>query len=443
MIPGLSDDAVLDTAMHFLNSFEKPGRLLVAVSGGSDSTGLLLALAKAAAESAFSLSACTIDHALRPGSASEADAVAALCQRLGIAHTVRRWEGEKPRTGIMAAARLARYRLLSDAAQEADALCVVTGHTLDDQHETLAMRRERTTDPRSPGLSGMADAVLFERRCWVLRPCLELERAEIRNFLVRAGEGWSDDPSNSNNAFERVRVRELLAGSGRNGRPAGTAVERGRASQRIAGLLAEHVVVHGGLAAEIGPGLFQKAGDPDCLRAILMLAAVLGGRAYPAGGDTAQRVRAFLNSGEESRITAARVVFDRRRGGLYLYREARGLAALTLAPGETGIWDGRWAVDNRSGRSAVVSAPADMRPVAAALAAGGLAEPIAKRAATSALQVSQDGLPVSPEAANIGVECHLAAYDTFLPGFDRIMANQIAFFFARSSYPAPPCLLFG
>src|SRR5687768_3450393 len=95
--------------------------ILAAVSGGSDSKGLLLALHEAIARggfSAFSLSACTIDHALRPESAEEARAVAHFCAGRKIPHLTRQWQGEKPETGLQAAAREARYKLLSDAAEK-------------------------------------------------------------------------------------------------------------------------------------------------------------------------------------------------------------------------------------------------------------------------------------------------------------------------------------
>ena len=204
--------AVSDAARQFLHRFKTPGLILVAVSGGSDSKGLLLALHEAIREArggmpGFSLAACTVDHALRPESAAEADAVAQLCARLGIVHRTRRWDGAKPTAGLQAAARNARYSLLSDAAEETGASCVVTGHSRNDQIETVAMRSMRSQEG-SPGLAGMADAVLFNRTTWILRPLLGLDRSAIRDDLVARGEDWLDDPSNESDRFERVRVRQ-------------------------------------------------------------------------------------------------------------------------------------------------------------------------------------------------------------------------------------------
>lgn len=168
--------------LQFLLSLQSPARILVAISGGSDSTGLLLLLdeaVKAAPHLKMSLCAATVDHALRAGSADEAREVAALCTSLGIPHTNMIWEGDKPKTGIMAAAREARYGLLATAAESFEADLIVTGHTFDDQRETLQMRGMRTEQIST----GIADAVLFNRRFWILRPLLFSSRADIRAFL--------------------------------------------------------------------------------------------------------------------------------------------------------------------------------------------------------------------------------------------------------------------
>lgn len=439
--------AAVEAAKQFLSSFKTPGMILAAVSGGSDSKGLLLALHEAitlGGFSAFSLSACTVDHALRPESAEEARTVAAFCAEKGISHTIRQWQGDKPATGIQAAARTARYGLLADAAQDAAAVCIVTAHTADDQIETIAMRQGRS-EPDAPGLAGMAAGVLVGGRAWVWRPFLHLRRADIRAFLTARGEGWFDDPSNSNRHFERVRVRQALNGEGPS---SADILAAGRArlgsSERAARLIDLHVQGFEGLVARVDPAFSTGMADPDCARAVLSIASVVGGRPYLPGRETAGRLTGFLRGASGGRMTAGRVVFDLRNSGLYLYREARGLPEIELRPGQHTLWDGRFLVSNDGSDRFAVHAGGETAEFCARLIAAGLPEPVAKRAVKSAIGFSATAMASSSPDAVVSltptpcVQTHIGLYDTFLPCFDLMMANSIATLFGRDNYPAPP-----
>ncbi|AFL53721.1 tRNA(Ile)-lysidine synthase [Sinorhizobium fredii] len=433
-------DAVIAAARRFLSSFIKPSRILVAISGGSDSKGLLVALhaaLEATEFNGFSLVACTVDHALRPQSADEAVAVGAFCAGLGIPHRICRWQGDKPLAGIQAAARRSRYGLLADAAAFFGADCIVTGHTRDDQNETITMRGARGQG-QGQGSAGMAAAMLYGRRIWVLRPFLYVGRADIRAFLEARGIGWLDDPSNENPVFERVRVRASLAVSGFAPASKRGGSQRASSSIRAATLLAEHLRVHACLVAEIAAPQAGRMDDPDWRRALLTVGAVIGGREHLPGRATIQRLAGFLQSGEAGRMTAGRVVFDRRRGGLYLYREARNLPALRIGARESGTWDGRFTVTS-AGQAVTVSAEAEGGAWRQRLIAAGLPQGVAKRASLVAPRIAPADIgSLGYEAAEAKLECRIGPYDTFLPGFDRIMADTIALLFGRDRYPAPP-----
>jgi tRNA(Ile)-lysidine synthase len=183
--------------------------LLLAVSGGPDSVALMWLAARWHRSLARGprLTVVTIDHGLRPEAAREAREVKRLATGLGLPHRTMRWRGAKPKTGLPAAAREARYRLLAQAARVAGASHVLTAHTRDDQAETVLMRLVRGS-----GLAGLsAMARLTERDGVVLaRPLLDVPKSQLIATLKRAKIGFADDPTNHDAAFTRPRLRALL-----------------------------------------------------------------------------------------------------------------------------------------------------------------------------------------------------------------------------------------
>jgi tRNA(Ile)-lysidine synthase len=197
-------------------SFPTSGRVILAVSGGADSTALLVLAQRWRRRRTRGpeLVAATIDHGLRPGSRSEAKAVGALARRLGVQHEILSWRGAKPKTGIEAAARAARYRLLGDLARRLGAEAVATAHTLDDQAETVLMRLAAGSGPA--GLAGMRPRD-GRHGIVLLRPFLAVRKARLVATLARAGVAWVDDPMNADPAFARVRLRAAGAVLAREG----------------------------------------------------------------------------------------------------------------------------------------------------------------------------------------------------------------------------------
>jgi len=420
-------------ARRFLDSLIGPSRILVAISGGSDSTGLLLALAeasKAVPNSKISLCAVTVDHALRTESAEEARQVAALCGSLDIPHVVKVWQGEKPKAGIMSAARDARYALLAEAAENFNADIVVTAHTADDQRETLAMRWERSEQPST----GIADLVLFDRRLWVARPLLSCRREAIREYLRTRHVGWIDDPSNDDPKYERVRMRSRLAEEADAVPDAGDAGDlRTSVAASAARWLDQHFVLHSPLVGQVLPaGLTAERDVLDY--AIARLAAVFGGQAFPFGRKQTDDVLALIKSEQPDRMTAGRVVFDLRRDGLFLVRENRGILPLTLAPGARGVWDRRFLVEN--------AAPTDIDVVAggAEMQSDRLPRGVLRRARSAApCVVDAAGSEVPARVAEkVRISPYFSPFDRFLTRFDFIFADRLAAAFGTRPYPKPP-----
>ena len=204
-----SDMAAADRFKRELDATVPPGtKIGIAVSGGPDSLALLLLAAEARPGD---VEAATVDHALRPESRAEAEAVAKACEKLGVPHTIltAEWK-QKPETAIQERARMMRYRLIGEWARERGIKALVTGHHLDDQAETFLMRLARGAGVK--GLAGMRRVSRGPGGAFALvRPLLGWRHSELEAVCSAAGLEPAQDPSNDDEQFERVRVRKALA----------------------------------------------------------------------------------------------------------------------------------------------------------------------------------------------------------------------------------------
>jgi tRNA(Ile)-lysidine synthetase-like protein len=174
-------------------------RVLVAVSGGPDSTALLVA----ACELGHDVVAAHFDHALRAGSELAADHVAALCSALGVEVVIERRSVPMPRGSIQAGARALRYDFLERAREQTGARVIALAHTADDVVEGAVLHLMRGC-----GLAGLRGMPVS--RGAFIRPVLGVWRREVLDFLSRRGIASLEDPANTNTAFARVRVRHEI-----------------------------------------------------------------------------------------------------------------------------------------------------------------------------------------------------------------------------------------
>ncbi|MEZ5921028.1 MAG: tRNA lysidine(34) synthetase TilS [Parvularculaceae bacterium] len=343
----------------------EPRSILIALSGGSDSLALLH-LAAPLRRCGVRVGAATIDHGLREASRAEAEQVAAMASALGVEHDILCWTGEKPKTGIQAAAREARYALLAGHAVKIGAGAIMTGHTADDQAETLLMRVARGG---AAGLSGMRQETMIASGplgpVRLLRPLLDRRRAALQAFLRNEGVAWIDDPSNDDRRFERVRLRaeiaqkEAVDPSFVSGLVSSARLEQERADdldQRILELFAEA----GGAFADDGTALLQNfsAIDEDCAPALLarLGRAVSGAQYSPSAGAAKTLFNMLGEQGGKRPLGGA--LFERCGGALSVRREpaavfgragVRPMKTRTVAAGESLLWDGRFIIRNTSG----------------------------------------------------------------------------------------------
>ena len=179
----------------------------VAVSGGPDSLALLLLAAEVLPGR---VEAATVDHGLRPESADEARDVAAICGALDVPHEVLTVTLEPG--NVQSEARAARYAALSGWMDRRGLAALATAHHADDQAETLLMRLNRASGVA--GLAGVrARGLVPGTELPLLRPLLGWRRAELAAIVEAAGIVAAQDPSNTDDRFDRARIRKAMAGA--------------------------------------------------------------------------------------------------------------------------------------------------------------------------------------------------------------------------------------
>ncbi|WP_304275029.1 tRNA lysidine(34) synthetase TilS [Caulobacter segnis] len=299
--------------------------LAVGFSGGGDSLFLLKATLDWAKSCGRRVLALVVDHQLQADSARWTAEALARAKALGAEAQALAWIGPKPVTGLPAAARRARHALLAGAAREAGASVLLLGHTASDLAEAAAMRAEGSTvpDPRQWAPSPVWPE---GRDVFLLRPLLSLTRVEIRDALAAEGETWLDDPANADLRYARARARA----GGADG--AVLEPEAARPPPVFA-------------VDDAGALRLSRDAAAAHLAAALLCAA---GTERPPRGERLERLVRRLRGGETFTATLAGARIE-ARDEVLICRDAGetargGLASLTLAPGETGVWDGRWEI---------------------------------------------------------------------------------------------------
>jgi len=182
----------------------------VGVSGGPDSMALARVLSEWSQDaSGPEVHALIVDHGLREESAQEAEIVQSWLTAMGnIKPVILRWEGEKPDAGIQEQARHARYGLMADYCEKNAIKGLFLAHHQDDQAETVLFRLAKGSG--LDGLAGMQEVQDYEGRMALLRPFLGVEKQEILAYCEELEVPFVKDPSNQNEAFARVRLRNSM-----------------------------------------------------------------------------------------------------------------------------------------------------------------------------------------------------------------------------------------
>ena len=375
--------------------------IAVAFSGGGDSLAALLATKTWADRAGRRVIVLTVDHRLQPQSSDWQCFAQAVARRIGAGFEPLVWVGDKPTTGIAAAARAARHRLIAGAARRHGARGVVDGHTADDLAEAALMRAEGS-GVGSPREWSPSPIWPEGRGIFLLRPLLDQRRAAIRAALTQAGEVWIDDPANENPASLRARARCTLGSLDLSETVAAHRTDDGShrlirgdvdaprdrydPSSRAAGRLppqGERAVLYAAAGAlNLGRETLRNDAERHVLGAAMTCA---GGGNRPSRGDRLLALTRRLACDGDVTATLVGAKLIAHGDQVLVVRNAGeaargGLAPLHLESGETAVWDGRFEftagpapviIEPLAGHARALAAPARvaLKPLAAAVRA--------------------------------------------------------------------------
>ena len=310
----------------------------MAFSGGGDSLALLIGVKAWADRRGRRLAAVTVDHRLRPEGATWALWCRRRARALGVDHDILVWDGEKPASGVAAAARVARHGLLAEAARRRGAGVILMGHTADDCAEAALMRAQGATTP-TPRAWSPSPVWPSGRGVFILRPLLGLGRSALRAALAALGETWIEDPGNTDPASLRARSRAALARLPPAGTPMNAAIEAEPA--------ADLDEIRQGPAADLHLPLSRLLGAAD--GAALLGTALLSaaGTDRPPRRQSLDRLRCRAAADEPVVATLAGARVTVQTGWTHIVRDAadrrRGpLDDVALPMGQPIVWDGRF-----------------------------------------------------------------------------------------------------
>ena len=314
------------------------GTLGVAVSGGGDSVALLYALHQWGQRP---LHVFCVDHGLNPQSAQWTRSVAEHAKRLGAQFTALHWQGDKPKTGLSAAAREARHALLADAARANGIHVLCLAHTADDILEAAHMRTEGS-NVGSPVVWGPSPAWPQGRGVFLFRPLLDMRREDLRVFLRANNISWIDDPANSNLLSHRARARVEVQNN--------TALSVSASTTTLEPPIDVHPL---GLIA------LSEKGPLKTLSAAVVSAG--GGNKLPRTAEL-EALAAKLPDGKAHTLCGSRIW--QTGDTIHIVREAGdmrrgGRGTLDLHAGEEIMWDGRFAI--KATMAAILTPAAGLR----------------------------------------------------------------------------------
>ena len=327
---------------------DKHKKLALAVSGGSDSTALMVLVAQWARENDRLGDICvlSVDHALRENSDKEALQVCGWARGLGLECHVLVWQHDGHASKVQEKARAGRYALMGRWCAENNVEAIVTAHNSDDQAETMLMRLARGSGV--DGLAAMGErSELFG--AVVYRPLLDVSHQRLQAVLLEVDHDWIDDPSNYSEKFERVRVRGAMEAINKAGITTDhlnlSAKRLKRASAALEEItdqfMGQDVTVFDSGHCEVDRRAFEALPDDIAIRVLTRLLEWAGGSDELIRMAKVERLYEVLADGEQHTLGGARIAMRKTR---FLIGREFGRIEADVQTGVK-VWDKRFVFD--------------------------------------------------------------------------------------------------
>lgn len=363
----LSGDEFHDLMMPL--EIGQPKNIAVAVSGGGDSMALALLLHQWCLNNHVKLHAVTVDHGLRKASKQEAEDVSKWLEKFSIHHEILSWIGEKPTSNIQDKAREARYALISKWCKSKEIDHVFVAHHKDDQAETFLMRLIRGSGV--DGLSAMEKVSRlpmegFEKDAIkIYRPLLSIGKERLLKTLEEMGQTWVTDPSNENETFTRIKIRNLLKDTQIEGldrdRLTATATKMSRVKSLLDQLTdhaeSDFVHYHPLGYAELSNIFIQNLHEEIALRLLSRLLKKISGAKYPGRYQKLFTLFENLKQVDFSGQTLCGViVYKNEKGQIIFVREAVSIIDEKIITDKKQLlWDNRFIINSKETSGKVIA----------------------------------------------------------------------------------------
>ena len=289
---------------------------IVSVSGGSDSLALTFLSKIYSIKNSLNPKYFIIDHRLRKDSSLEANKVKKQLNRFSITSNILNWNGKKPKKNIQSIARNKRYKLLLDKAKKYKIKYILVGHHLDDLYENFFIRITRGS-----GLKGLIslDKISKTDNFYLIRPLLDINKKDliyISNYIFGS---YIKDPSNKDDKFKRVRIRNFLKqlqNEGLDENKFHLTIKNLKSSNEtinyyIKKNLEENVTFFKKKQSVVLKKNFFHNSTEVIFRSLIQIISLVGKRHYPARGKKIDTILKLIYSGSQFKVTLGKCVIKK------------------------------------------------------------------------------------------------------------------------------------